>query len=217
MTKPYKTHLLGRLQTTEDRVGYLRAAFEENDEATFELAIKDVCESVNFGPPPSPAVQGRADSSFDDHALTKIEKRHVIPQQAADDGSLEWCDDCHGYTHLPNCPSRQKRSLVESVVNAVYRSMRQYDDGTWFLDNLRAVARVKKLLATVPPATTAKGAWDQAIAIAQEWSDAADAKLLESNPLHGKSYWSGRQDCADGLKDVFIRTANGGKADEGES
>jgi hypothetical protein len=44
-TKPYKTHLLERLQTLEDRVGYLRAVFEDGDNATIERAVQDVCEA----------------------------------------------------------------------------------------------------------------------------------------------------------------------------
>lgn len=32
--------------------------------------------------------------------------------QTSDDGSREWCDDCHGYTHMPYCPSYESGKEV---------------------------------------------------------------------------------------------------------
>lgn len=58
----------------------------------------------------------------------------------------ERCDDCRGYTHLPTCPSRSKESIERQLINAVYRSMQLYESGEWWLDNLRAEARVKAIL-----------------------------------------------------------------------
>jgi hypothetical protein len=60
----------------------------------------------------------------------------------------EWCDDCHGYSHRTNCPAYKADSdLVGKVVDAVYRSMQMYEDGTWLLDNLKARTRVKTILS----------------------------------------------------------------------
>lgn len=34
-----------------------------------------------------------------------------------DDGSKSWCDDCHGYTHMPWCPAyREKKTTMENHV-----------------------------------------------------------------------------------------------------
>lgn len=59
-TKPYRDHLLERLQTPEEREGYLRAAFEENDASTFRRAVQDVCDSVNYRASLAPAGEGSA-------------------------------------------------------------------------------------------------------------------------------------------------------------
>lgn len=34
--------------------------------------------------------------------------------QMDDDGSTDWCDDCHGYTHMPWCPAyKQPKEVME--------------------------------------------------------------------------------------------------------
>lgn len=67
----------------------------------------------------------------------------------------DWCDDCHSYSHRSDCPSlkRRKPSIEKQIVDAVYRSMQQYEDGTWLLDELRALARVKKVLKSYDSTT----------------------------------------------------------------
>jgi hypothetical protein len=74
--------------------------------------------------------------------------RADLPRATADNRSDDWCDDCHAYSHLPFCPAYRTRNdpPVDRLVDAVYRSMQQYEDGTWLLDNLRAKARVRRIL-----------------------------------------------------------------------
>jgi DNA-binding phage protein len=43
----YREDLLERLRDPEYAAGYLNAALEENDEATFQLALQDVAEAQN--------------------------------------------------------------------------------------------------------------------------------------------------------------------------
>lgn len=87
----------------------------------------------------------------------------------------DWCDDCHGYTHTKDCPSSRiasKASIVEKVVDAVYRSMSQYDDETWFLDNLKAQARVRKLLranATAAGSGGVNDGYEMEMQIGKDW------------------------------------------------
>ena len=48
-TKSYKQHLLERLQTPEDVAGYVNAAMEERDMATFLLALRDAADAQGMG------------------------------------------------------------------------------------------------------------------------------------------------------------------------
>lgn len=119
------------------------------------------------------------------HKQNAIERQIVIALDAkdtrsrptADDGSDDWCDDCHGYTHLPNCPHKatEKLPLEKRIVDAVYRSMQHYEDGTWLMDELRANARVKKLLRSRPTVAESLNEEDirrEASRIIREWTTA---------------------------------------------
>jgi hypothetical protein len=79
----------------------------------------------------------------------------ATPRATADNGPDDWCDDCQAYSHLPFCPAYRTRDdpLVDQLVDAVYRSMQKYDDGTWLLDNIKAKVRVKRILDATPRAT----------------------------------------------------------------
>jgi len=59
MTKPesnasYREDLLERLRDTEYATRYLNAVLEENDEATFQLALQDVAEAQRMPLPETP-------------------------------------------------------------------------------------------------------------------------------------------------------------------
>lgn len=50
----YKTDLLERLRNPEYATGYLNAVLEENDEAAFQLALRDVAEAQHLPLPTTP-------------------------------------------------------------------------------------------------------------------------------------------------------------------
>lgn len=50
----YRTDLLARLRDKEYAVGYLNAVLEENDQATFQLALRDVAEAQHMPLPATP-------------------------------------------------------------------------------------------------------------------------------------------------------------------
>ena len=50
----YKADLLERLRDPEYATGYLNAVLEENDEAAFQLALRDVAEAQHLPLPATP-------------------------------------------------------------------------------------------------------------------------------------------------------------------
>lgn len=53
-TVSYKADLLERLRDPEYANGYLNAVLEENDEAVFQLALRDVAEAQHLPLPATP-------------------------------------------------------------------------------------------------------------------------------------------------------------------
>lgn len=54
MVVSYKADLLERLRDPEYATGYLNAVLEENDEAAFQLALRDVAEARRLPLPATP-------------------------------------------------------------------------------------------------------------------------------------------------------------------